>query len=240
LRVSSLLSTRSLLSPLRPPRPSKPAALVSDSCHVAGFQFPSAPVSYSGGGGVGRERTISRVLYPLGGWWPSICDAGHPAPPATATRGLGEQPCHPQGSDARRGPSRGTPSYLVLLRAGFAWPAGHPAAGGLLPHHFTLTGLSLRRSRRCHFCGTFLRVTPTGDYPAPCSMEPGLSSPIPVGSEAATRPPRPEAILRLRLLFVDRPVGQGIGPPVLLPRHVAHGRVGKSVQQRQRLAVEVS
>ena len=29
--------------------------------------------------------------------------------------------------------------YLVLLRAGFAWPAGHPAAGGLLPHHFTLT-----------------------------------------------------------------------------------------------------
>src|SRR5712692_1921078 len=33
----------------------------------------------------------------------------------------------------------GTPSYLVLLRAGFAWPAGHPAAGGLLPHHFTLT-----------------------------------------------------------------------------------------------------
>lgn len=34
------------------------------------------------------------------------------------------------------------PSYLVLLRTGFAWPAGHPAAGGLLPHHFTLTGLA--------------------------------------------------------------------------------------------------
>ena len=27
------------------------------------------------------------------------------------------------------------------------------------------------------FCGTFLRVTPTGRYPAPCSAEPGLSSP---------------------------------------------------------------
>ncbi len=27
------------------------------------------------------------------------------------------------------------------------------------------------------FCGTFLRVTPTGRYPAPCSVEPGLSSP---------------------------------------------------------------
>jgi len=30
-------------------------------------------------------------------------------------------------------------SYLVLLRAGFTWPAGRPAAGGLLPHLFTLT-----------------------------------------------------------------------------------------------------
>jgi hypothetical protein len=37
------------------------------------------------------------------------------------------------------------PSYLVLLRAGFTWPAGHPAAGGLLPHHFTLAGAR----RRC-------------------------------------------------------------------------------------------
>ena len=26
------------------------------------------------------------------------------------------------------------------------------------------------------FCGTFLRVAPTGCYPAPCSLEPGLSS----------------------------------------------------------------
>ena len=30
---------------------------------------------------------------------------------------------------------------------------------------------------RSIFCGTFLRVAPTGRYPAPCSMEPGLSSP---------------------------------------------------------------
>ena len=77
---------------------------------------------------------------------------------------------------ARRAAS--TPSYLVLLRAGFTWPAGHPTAGGLLPHHFTLAQLQLRRSAagRCHFCGTFLRLAPTGCYPAPCSMEPGLSS----------------------------------------------------------------
>lgn len=30
---------------------------------------------------------------------------------------------------------------------------------------------------RSVFCGTFLRVAPTGRYPAPCSAEPGLSSP---------------------------------------------------------------
>jgi len=29
--------------------------------------------------------------------------------------------------------------YLVLLRMGFTQPTGHPAAGELLPHHFTLT-----------------------------------------------------------------------------------------------------
>jgi hypothetical protein len=30
----------------------------------------------------------------------------------------------------------------VLLRAGFTWPAGHPAAGGLLPHHFTVASVA--------------------------------------------------------------------------------------------------
>ena len=29
--------------------------------------------------------------------------------------------------------------YLALLRTGFAWPAGHPAAGSLLHYLFTLT-----------------------------------------------------------------------------------------------------
>ena len=51
--------------------------------------------------------------------------------------------------------------------------------GELLPHRFTLTqsiereALSLGRSI---FCGTFLPVTGTGCYPAPCPMELGLSS----------------------------------------------------------------
>ena len=60
--------------------------------------------------------------------------------------------------------------YLTLLRMGFARPASRPAAGALLPHHFTLTGALLngagsstprREFRRCVFCCTFLGVTPT-------------------------------------------------------------------------------
>jgi hypothetical protein len=39
---------------------------------------------------------------------------------------------------------------------------------------------------RSIFCGTFLRVTPTGRYPAPCSTEPGLSSPRPEGEERSS------------------------------------------------------
>ena len=39
-------------------------------------------------------------------------------------------------------------SYLALLRVGFAQPTGHPAAGELLPHHFTLTPTS-HESGRC-------------------------------------------------------------------------------------------
>ena len=46
----------------------------------------------------------------------------------------------------RGGDGAGAPrsSYSVLLRVGFTQPAGHPAAGALLPHRFTLT----RRSER--------------------------------------------------------------------------------------------
>jgi hypothetical protein len=40
----------------------------------------------------------------------------------------------------------------------------------------------LARPSAVHFCGTFLRLAPTGRYPASCPMEPGLSS---RGREAA-------------------------------------------------------
>src|SRR5688572_22548019 len=63
-------------------------------------------------------------------------------------------------------------------------PGVTTGTGALLPHRFTLTEEKraaalpfFASSWRFVFCGTFLRVTPTGRYPAPCSMEPGLSSP---------------------------------------------------------------
>jgi len=54
---------------------------------------------------------------------------------------------------------------------GFTQPAGHPAAGELLPHHFALTRparnykgrpLQFGVGRAVCFCGTFLEVTLTG------------------------------------------------------------------------------
>ena len=50
--------------------------------------------------------------------------------------------------------------YSALLRVGFTEPTGHPAAGALLPHRFTLAPGS--RRWRSVLCGTVLRVTPTG------------------------------------------------------------------------------
>ena len=50
-------------------------------------------------------------------------------------------------------------------------------AGELLPHRFTLTSGNERSPGRSAFCGTFLPITGTGSYPAPCPMELGLSSP---------------------------------------------------------------
>ncbi len=49
------------------------------------------------------------------------------------------------------------------------------SAGALLPHRFTLT-CSPKGHRRSVFCGTFLRVTPTCCWQAPCPLEPRLSS----------------------------------------------------------------
>src|ERR1700688_455852 len=49
--------------------------------------------------------------------------------------------------------------------------ARHRTLRELLPHDFTLAGCPA-----VCFCGTLLRVTPTGRYPARCPLKPGLSS----------------------------------------------------------------
>jgi len=82
----------------------------------------------------------------------------------------------PGGSD---GPSSSASLFGLALSGVYqAFPVTRET-GALLPHLFTLT---LRRrsrtslKRRYIFCGTFLRVTATPRYGAPCPVEPGLSS----------------------------------------------------------------
>ena len=85
--------------------------------------------------------------------------------------------CLPPRPTALRRIRRGTPPYLVLLRV---------SPPGLVRSYRTVSPLPgtvhthqsfHERPWRFVFCGTFLRVAPTGSYPAPCSAEPGLSSP---------------------------------------------------------------
>jgi hypothetical protein len=66
----------------------------------------------------------------------------------------------------------------VLLQVGFTRARVTATLRELLPHDFTLAPChpELVEGAVC-FCGTFLRVAPTGRYPAPCPMKPGLSSP---------------------------------------------------------------
>ncbi len=66
--------------------------------------------------------------------------------------------------------------YSVLLRVGFTKQTSHLASGALLPHRFILARIQQIVPGRFVFCGTFLRVAPTGRYPAPCSVQLGLSS----------------------------------------------------------------
>ena len=111
---------------------------------------------------------------------PSICDGGCPPPEATYPEAARDAPA------ARR--SAPPPLYLVLLRAGLAQPAGLPTAGALLPHHFTLTAPAKTGAAVC-FCGAFRQVALPGSYPAPCPVEPGLSSSRAHAPPAAARRP---------------------------------------------------
>ncbi len=113
---------------------------------------------------------------------------GHPG------RGGGHLSRTPVARRLQRPEPEGSASSLTALLFGLA-PGGVCLAGRSPGRRWALTPPfhPYRTARRCHFCGTFLRVAPTGCCPAPCSEESGLSSP-PCGA-AAARPPRPAVIL---------------------------------------------
>ena len=108
------------------------------------------------------KQTVSRVLFPE----LFVQGNGHSSK-ALVTQHL-KQPT--------RELRAGNPTYAPLF--GLAPDGVYQAlnvtieTGELLPHRFTLTHLY----GRSIFCGTFLPVTKTGCYPAPCPMELGLSS----------------------------------------------------------------
>jgi hypothetical protein len=135
------------------------------------------------------SRPIRRILYLT--LRPSD---GHPSrltitrPLLRPTRGSSGRAAHPLCS--------------ALLRVGFVEPLESPPA--LVRSYRTVSPLPVRpsrpegrasRHRRFVLCGTFLRVTPTGCYPAPCPVESGRSSdgsPCgPVRGHPADSPPAP-------------------------------------------------
>ena len=114
------------------------------------------------------EQVISRVLYPSEITPPKGNDHSSRA---TITRGL---------TRPTREPGRAALGALLFgLAPGGVYLASNvtTGAGELLPHPFTLTARNQGFPRRFAFCGTFLPVTGTGCYPAPCPVELGLSSP---------------------------------------------------------------
>ena len=139
-------------------------------------------------GGVQRAektgRPVSRVLYPAGvqftagpsscaptGRRPSFSDDGYP-PPLAANPRAGRAPfallfgLAPGGVClADRSPGR----WCALTAPLHPYPVHHEAV--------------------C-FCGAIRRVSPPGRYPAPCPVEPGLSSPSACAEGAVVRPTR--------------------------------------------------
>ena len=89
----------------------------------------------------------------------SIYDAGCPAPLAAYPEVDRRAAC---GEPGHEFPAT-TPPVWPCSRWGLPRPAGHPAAGELLPRHFTLAGSRSRdRMPVVCFCGTVLGVAPTG------------------------------------------------------------------------------
>lgn len=128
------------------------------------------------------SRPISRFLYPAGAGWRSSVWGGSCLPPRAAYPGVGgrEQRPFPPARPCSRWGLLGRPcrqGRRCALTAPF-----HPRRG-LRPGNLPL-------------CSALPRVTPPGRYPAPCSMESGLSS-------DATRPRSPG---RLGTVMIAREV----------------------------------
>jgi hypothetical protein len=97
-----------------------------------------------------------------------------------------------------------SPSYLVLLRAGFCLPLLLPGARCALtaPFHPYSRPRERRRGRYV-FCATVRRVAPPGYYPAHCPAEFGLSSPARTSHRSPGLAPRRPR--RLRTAAIIRP-----------------------------------
>jgi len=124
--------------------------------------------------GHAHQGTMLRCVFPgqsaCGG--ESVCtpdsvEDGHPSRPAVARR-LQRSTRELDGPPA---------PCLTLLQVGFTEPPGSPRA--LVRSYRTVAPLPVPGEpghRRSVLCGTFLRVAPTGCYPAPCPVESGRSS----------------------------------------------------------------
>ena len=126
---------------------------------------PGSVPHYGGGGHLSRTPVARRLQRPQPEGWASSLVTRRARRPA--------------------GPLAGNALLFGLAPRGVCLAGRSPGRRWALTPPFHPYRLRLR-NRRCHFCGTFLRVTPTGRYPARCSVEPGLSSPLLDGAE---RPP---------------------------------------------------
>jgi hypothetical protein len=113
----------------------------------------------------------------------SVPGAGYPAPDdghssRTAVTDSLQRPTRKHGRATLDASLLGlAPGGVYLASAVTSGP------GELLPHPFTLTCLRRSFGRRTALCGTIPGVTPAGRYPAPCPVEPGLSSPRSAGGD---------------------------------------------------------
>ena len=87
------------------------------------------------------------------------------------------------GFNASRALTSKSSETLFGLAPGGVYPATncYQSPGALLPHPFSLTcapSINRKRHRRSSLCCTCRGLAPPRCYLAPCSLEPGLSSPL--------------------------------------------------------------